>query len=192
MSAQKEMSAMNVLVIGKSPAVLEKVMAGLRAQGITAQGTTEVEKASVQFDAKDFVLVAFGGGVDTSTLEQLKRKFAQQNPQVVLLDTFALIAVQHIAAALRDTREFASRFEVTAHGGSYLVRLDVMKDCDVHVEVYHLQDALKVETIVRQHISPGPFEVRIDESKIHRGLNMILVSLGGREFYVHRIERTEL
>jgi hypothetical protein len=180
---------MNVLVIGRSPAVLEKVLAGLRALGITAQGTTEVEKASVHFDAKDFRLVAFGGGVDTAIREQLKREFAKQNPQVMLLDTFALIAVQHIAATLRDTRELASRFEVTAHEGSYLVRLDVMKDCDVRVEVYHLQDPLEAETIVRQHISSGPFEVRIDESKIYRGLNMIVVTLAGSEFYVHRIER---
>jgi hypothetical protein len=135
------------------------------------------------------VLVAFGGGVDTATRERLKREFAQQNPQVILLDTFALIAVQHIAATLRQTRELASRFEVTAHEGSYLVRLDVRKDSDVHVEVYHLQDPLEAETIMRQHVSSGPFEVRIDESKIHRGLNMIVVTLDGREFYVHRIER---
>jgi hypothetical protein len=181
---------MNALVIGRNPAVLEKVLAGLRVLRIMAQGTTEVEKACVHFDAKDFALVAFGGGVDTSTREQLKREFAQQNPQVILLDTFALIAVQHIAAMLRDTREFASRFEVTAHEGSYLMRLDVMKDCDVLVGLSHLQDTLEAETIVRQHISSGPFEVRVDESKIHRGLNMILVILGGREFYVHRIGGT--
>lgn len=66
----------------------------------------------------------------------------------------------------------------------------MVKDGDVHVEIYHVQDPLEAETIVRQHISSGPFEVRIDESKIHHGLNMIVVTLGGREFYVHRIERT--
>jgi hypothetical protein len=181
---------MNVLVIGRSPEVLEKVIAGLRAQGIVAHGTTEIEQASAHFDARDFALVAFGGGVDTPTREQLKREFTQQNPNVILLDTFAAIAIQHIAATLRDTREFASRFEVTAHERSYLVRLDVMQDCEVHVEVYYLQDTLGVETIVQQHISPGSCEVRIDESQMHRGLNMILVTLGGREFYVHRIERT--
>jgi hypothetical protein len=177
-------------VIGKSPAVLEKVIAGLRAEGIVAQGTTEIEQSSVRFDAKDFALVAVGGGVDTSTRERLTREFTQQNPEIILLDMFALIAVQHIAATLRDTREFASRFEVTTHERSCLARLDVMKDCQVHVEVYHLRDTLDAETIVQQHVSSGPFEVRIDESQIHSGLNMILVTLGGREFYVHRIKRT--
>jgi hypothetical protein len=54
----------NVLVIGRSPAVLEKVLAGLRALGIAAQGTTAVEKASAHFDARDFALIGFGGGVE--------------------------------------------------------------------------------------------------------------------------------
>ncbi len=45
---------MNVLVIGRSPEVLEKVTAGLRAQGIVAHGTTETEQASAHFDARDF------------------------------------------------------------------------------------------------------------------------------------------
>jgi hypothetical protein len=192
MPSQNGNVAMSVLVIGKSPAVLEKVKAGLRAKGIAAHGTTEIEKAGVNFDAKDFALVAFGGGVPIPVREKLKSDFKQQNPDVILLDTFAPIAIQHIAAALRgdlDKREFASHFEITRHAGSYIVRLDVMKACDVRVEAYHLEDRLYAETILEQHIPPGPFEARIDGSKIHRGLNMILVTLGGSEFHFHRIER---
>lgn len=183
---------MDVLVIGRNPETLEKVKAGLRAKGIVAHGTTEFEKASVNFDAKDFALVAFGGGVPIPVREKLKSDFKQQNPDVILLDTFAPIAVQHIAGALRgdlEKREFGSRFEVTQHEGSYIVRFDVMKACDVRVEAYHLGDRLHAETILEQHVRPGPFEARIDESKIHSGLNMILVTLGGSEFYFHRIER---
>ena len=181
---------MSILVIGKHPEVLEKILAGLRAKGIAALGTTEMEKASVDFNAKDLALVAFGGGVDLPVREKLKSEFKQQNPDVILLDTFAPVAIQHIAAALRgDVAQFASRFEVTEHEGSYIVRLDVMKECDVRVEVYHLGDELHAETIVEQHISSGPFEARIDEGKISRSLNMILVTLGGSEFYVHRIDR---
>jgi hypothetical protein len=44
---------MKVLVIGKSPEVLEKVTAGLRAHGIVTHGTTAMEQASVHFDAKE-------------------------------------------------------------------------------------------------------------------------------------------
>jgi hypothetical protein len=184
---------MKVLVIGKSREILEKVKAGLRAQGIVAHGTTQIDRPSVNFDAKDFALVAFGGGVPIPVREKLKSEFKQQNPDVILLDTFAPIAVQHIAAALRgdlDKREFASRFEVTQREGSYLVRLDMMKACDVRVEAYHLGERLHAETILEQHIPAGPFEARIDESKIHRGPNMILVTLGGSEFCFHRIERS--
>lgn len=181
---------MSILVIGKNPEVLEKILAGLRAKGIAALGTTEVEKASVDFNAKDLALVAFGGGVDLPVREKLKSEFKQQNPDVILLDTFAPVAIQHIAAALRgDLTKFASRFEVTEHEGSYIVRLDVMKECDVRVEVYHLGDTLQAETILEQHISSGPFEARIDEGRISAGLNMILITLGGSEFYIHRIDR---
>ena len=150
---------MNILVIGKSPETLEKILAGLRAKGIAALGTTEMENASVDFNAKDLALVAFGGGVDLLVREKLKR-------------------------------EFTSHFEITEHEGSYIVRLDVMKECDVHVEVYHLRDTLHAETIVEQHVSSGPFEARIDERKIANGLTMILVTLGESEFYIHRIDRT--
>jgi hypothetical protein len=57
------------------------------------------------------------------------------------------------------------------------------------VEVYHLRDTLHTETIVEQHIPSGPCEARIDEHKLARGVNMILVMLGGSELYVHRVDR---
>ena len=183
---------MKVLVIGRNRETLEKVKTGLRVKGIVAHGTIEIEKASVEFDAKDFALVAFGGGVDAPIREKLKSAFKKQNPGVILLDTFAPIAVPHIAAALRgdlDRPEFASRFEVTEHERAYLVRLDVTKACDVRVEVHHLGETLQAEMLVERHIASGPFEARIDESKVHSGVNIILVTLGGREFYFRRIER---
>ncbi len=184
---------MNILVIGKSPETLERILAGLRAKGIAALGTTEIENASVDFNAKDLALVAFGGGVDPPVRERLKSEFKRKNPDVILLDTFAPVAIRHIAAALRGDlvkREFTSRFEITEHEGSYIVRLDVMKECDVRVEVYHLRDTLHAETIVERRVSSGPFETRIDERKISKGLTMILVTLGESEFYMRRIDRT--
>ena len=181
---------MNILVIGKSPDTLEKVLDGLRAEGLAALGTTEVEKASVDFNAKDLGLVAFGGGVELPVRDRLKSEFKRQNPDVILLDTFAPVAVQHIAAALRGDRRFASRFEIAEREGSYIVRLDVLKECHVRVEAYHLRDALHAEIIVERHIPSGPFEARIHKHKLARGVNMILVTLGGSEFYVHRVDRT--
>jgi hypothetical protein len=180
---------MNILVIGKSPDTLEKVLACLRAEGIAALGTTETERASIDFNAKDLALVAFGGGVELPVRERLKSEFKQQNPDVILMDTFAPVAVQHIATALHGERGFASRFEIAEREGSYIVRLDALKECHVRVEVYHLRDTLHTETIVEQHIPSGPFEARIDEHKLARGVNMILVMLGGSELYVHRVDR---
>ncbi len=183
---------MDVLVIGRNVEVLETVKGGLIAKGIAADGTTDAERASIDFDARDFAVVAFGGGVGSPLRETLKGDFRRQNPDVILLDTFAPVAVAHITAALRGDpgkREFASRFEITEADGSYLLHLDLKKECDVCVEAYHAKNGIHRTTLGQGHLSPGPFLFRIHEPEIHDGLNMILVTLGGSEMYLHKIER---
>jgi DNA-binding response OmpR family regulator len=93
---------MDVLLIGRDAGVLEAVKGGLVSRGVAADGTTDAERASINFDARNFALVALGGGLSNSLRETLKRDFRRQNPDVILLDTFAPVAVQHITAALRS------------------------------------------------------------------------------------------
>ena len=123
---------MDVLVIGRNAEVLETVKEGLIARGITVDGTTAAERASIDFDARDFAVVAFGGAVGSLLRETLRSEFKRQNPDVILLDTFAPVAVPHITAALRgDTgkREFASRCEITEGDGSYLMLAQEIVTC---------------------------------------------------------------
>src|SRR5262245_39078526 len=151
---------MDVLVIGRNIEVLETVKGGLISKGIAADGTTKAERASIDFDARDFTLVAFGGGMDSRLRETLRGDFIKQNPDVLFLVTFARVAVPHIAAALRgdvDRPDFASRFEITEEDGSYLMHLDLKKECDVCVEAYHLHNAYHRTTLGQGHLSPGPF-----------------------------------
>jgi hypothetical protein len=183
---------MDVLVIGRKIEVLENVRRSLIAKGIAVDGTTSVERASVDFDARNFTLVAFGGGVDHRLRERLKGDFIRQNPDVILLDTFAPVAVQHITAALRgsaDKHEFASRFEITEDDGSYLMHLDLKKECDVCVDVYDLNDGFHRTTLGKGHLSAGPFVFKIHQNTIRVGMNIIVVTLNSNEFYFHRIER---
>jgi len=183
---------MDVLVIGKDPEVLATVKEGLIARGIATDGTTDAERASIDFDARDFALVAFGGGVTSPLRERLKDDFRRQNPDVVLLDTLAPVAVSHISAALsRDAgkREFATRFEIIEDAGSYLMHLDLKKECDVCMEVYHANNGIRGITLGRGRLSAGPFAFRIHEREIHDGLNIILVTLDSTEIYLHKIER---
>ena len=182
----------DVLVIGRNAEVLETVKKGLIARGITVDGTTAAERATIDFDARDFAVVAFGGGMGSPLRETLKSEFKKQNPGVILLDTFASVAVRHITAALRgDTgkHELASRFEIFEDDGSYFLHLDLKKECDVSVEAYHAKNGFHGTTLGRGRLSSGPFVLRIHEQEICDGVNIILVTLGGIEFYLHRIER---
>jgi hypothetical protein len=182
---------MDVLVIGRNTEVLETVKEGLIARGISADGTTAAERASIDFNARDFAIVAFGGGVGSPLRETLKSEFKRQNPGVILLDTFAPVAVPHITAALRgDTgkRELASRFEISEDDRAYLLHLDLKKECDVSVDAYHAKNGFHGTTLGRGRLPAGPFVFRINEQEIYDGLNIILVTLSGIEFYLHRIE----
>ncbi len=90
-----------VLVVGQSEPVLETVLDGLAELGMAATGTTDPAAAATRFHARDFALVAFGGGIPAPLRDALQRTFASQNPDVRLLDAHAPVAVRQIADALR-------------------------------------------------------------------------------------------
>ncbi|WP_027948157.1 arylamine N-acetyltransferase family protein [Litchfieldella anticariensis] len=98
MSNQLEGS--RVLVLGRMPEVLETVTRELAELGVAVQGTTEAESATERFDAAQFDLIAFGRGLVGPLSERLRQGFAQQNPSVRFLDTFAPQAVGQIVTAL--------------------------------------------------------------------------------------------
>jgi hypothetical protein len=185
---------MAVLVIGARKDVLDKVKAELRAMGIEALGTTEVETASANFSARSVDLIAFGGGLSNAVRERLKSEFRAQKPQVILLDVFAPVAASQIATALggeRNARRLASGFEVTQRNGAHVVRLDVLEECAVRVQLFHLADPPSDETIVERHVTAGPFETSISKNRIRGSASILIVTLGGRESYTHRIEPEE-
>jgi N-hydroxyarylamine O-acetyltransferase len=102
-SAIEDFSAIagkRVLLIGRDPLVLETVTAELAGAGLALSGTTRVAEATEGFHAGNFDLIALGGGLDTETRSRLKRAFAEQNPQVRLLDATAPVAVRQILDAL--------------------------------------------------------------------------------------------
>jgi N-hydroxyarylamine O-acetyltransferase len=89
-----------VLVLGRSPAVLETVTQELAELGVAVTGSTEPERAAARFDAREFDLIALGRGLTLRLSERLEREFAQRNPRVRLVHTFAPLAVRQIVGAL--------------------------------------------------------------------------------------------
>jgi N-hydroxyarylamine O-acetyltransferase len=102
------LSGRRVLVLGRAPEVMEAVIQELTDLGIVAKGSTEPERAAETHDVRRFELVAFGGGVAGALNEDLRRRFAEQNPELRFLDTYAPRAAWQIAEALKGAGTVAS------------------------------------------------------------------------------------
>jgi N-hydroxyarylamine O-acetyltransferase len=103
-----DLGGKRVLVLGRVPEVMEAVVEELTALGLAVEGSTAPEQATEDFDARNFDLIAFGGGVLGPLREDLRRRFAVQNPRVDFLDTYAPRAAWQIAEALKGRNAVAS------------------------------------------------------------------------------------
>ncbi|MFP4537266.1 MAG: arylamine N-acetyltransferase family protein [Dichotomicrobium sp.] len=142
-------TAARVLVIGRSPLVLETVMEELGALGMTVTGTTEPDKAATAFDATGFDLIALGGGIPNALRSTLKRSFAAQNPAVRLLDTYAPVAAAQIADALRapgarlvDLDAYSARIGYLGPRAPTLETLQALHECHPDAIVFEALDVL--------------------------------------------------
>ena len=180
-----------VLLIGRVQEVLDRITATLAAEGLVAKGTTDMANAATRFDARDFDLIALGGGVSASLRERLKQTCTDRHPTVRIIDAFAPVAVQQILAAARNVNpnELASRFDVVASERAYRLRLELTKECDLKIQLYHARDRLESEPLTEQRAPAGPFELDLPSPRLTPGLNILLVTLDGREHHTHRIER---
>jgi hypothetical protein len=177
---------MPALLLGARRDVMDTIIAQLRDIGIEAWGTTNMDTAASDFNAKDVEVVAFGGGISNDVRERLKKEFTAQNPDVTLLDVFAPVAITQIASALRGNvgPKFASKFEIARRNGSNVVQVHVTADCDLRVQLF--QSPVEGRTIFDQRVPAGPFELAIDDRM--EGPNIVVVTLGEREIHTRRVE----
>ena len=180
-----------VLLIGRVQEVLDRITATLATEGLTVKGTTDMVNAARDFDARDFDLIALGGGVSAPLRERLKRTFTGRHPAVRIIDAFAPVAVQQILAAARNVHpnELASRFDVIGSERAYRLCLELTKECDLKIELFHARDRLESEPLTEQRAPAGPFELTLPSPRLTPGLNILLVTLDAREHHMHRIER---
>ena len=125
-----------VLALGRLPEVLETVLGELAALGIDAVGTTEAKSAPERFDAREFGLITFGGGLRGPVEERLKQRFAEQNPSVRFLDVYAPLAAQQIVDALRATRRATVELDAycarIGYAGPLTPTLDTLRALQAH------------------------------------------------------------
>lgn len=104
---QNTAAGKRVLVLGRSPEVLDIVLQELVDYGLHARGTTDVNRATEQFDAGEFDLIAFGRGLADAPSERLKREFTRQSAKARFLHTWAPLAARQIIDMLEGTSRSA-------------------------------------------------------------------------------------
>jgi hypothetical protein len=62
---------LRLLLLGKRPDVMQRLLADVRAAGFQAEGSTDISTAPQQFDARQFDLIGLGGGVEPHERELL-------------------------------------------------------------------------------------------------------------------------
>jgi len=184
-------SSNRVLVLGRLPEVLQGVMQQLAERGMSARGSTDAEHAADQFDARDFDLISFGGGIVGPLNERLRLAFAQQNSQVQFLDVFPPVAVQQIISALEGPDKplrYVADFQVAEDGLDYVMKATILQPCTVRIEVHQTLEAPlpRVKLIDQSAAIAGPFQRRIDARyRIHG--HTLLMMLNDDEYRLHRI-----
>jgi hypothetical protein len=187
-----EQSTNRVLVLGRLPGILQDVTQQLVARGVSARGSTDAEHAADQFDAMDFDLISFGGGVVGPLNERLRLEFTRQNSQVQFLDMFAPVAVKQIIAALGGPDkplQYVADFRVAEDGSDYVVTATILQPCEVRIEVHETLEAPlpRVKVVEQSAAAPGPFERRIDAHyRIHG--HMLLMMLNDDECCLYRMQ----
>jgi len=81
-----------VLVVGRSPSVLENAVEALRADGYDADATNQFGTVLDDYDARAVDVLVFGGMVPADAKEQLRRDVAALNPGVTVVQGLAGIA----------------------------------------------------------------------------------------------------
>jgi len=187
-----EQSTNRVLVLGRLPDVLQDVTQQLVERGVSARGSIDAEHAADQFDAKDFDLISFGGGVVGPLNERLRLEFTRQNSQVQFLDVFAPVAVKQIVSALASPDKpllYVADFNVAEDGLDYVMTATILQRCEVRIEVHQTLEAPlpRVIVIEQSAAAPGPFERRIDAHyRIHG--HMLVMMLNDEECCLHRMQ----
>ena len=187
-----EQSANRVLVVGRLPDVSQDVTQQLVARGVSARGAIDAEHAADQFDANDFDLISFGGGVVGPLNERLRREFTRQSSQVQFLDVFAPVAVKQIIAALAGPDKplrYIADFHVAEDGPDFVVTATILQPCEVRIEVHQTLEAPlpRVKVVEESTAAAGPFERRIDAHyRIHG--HMLVMMLNDEECCLHRMQ----
>ncbi|GMA23627.1 hypothetical protein GCM10025864_13860 [Luteimicrobium album] len=92
MTTSSTVARARVLVVGRSPSVLEGAVEALRADGFDADATNQFGRVLDDYDARAVDVLVFGGMVPADAKERLRDAFSDRNPKVTVVQGLAGIA----------------------------------------------------------------------------------------------------
>lgn len=153
------MAAMRLLLLGKNPNVMARLLAELQAQGIPAVGSTAPERATTEFDAGQLDVIGLGGGFSDAERQELKCAFQLQNPAVLLVDLAAATAVAQLRYLARKPAETPLQLGGVRAAqdaiGAWTVRFTATAPLDVTVAVHQYTPALTETVLFQGEVSAG-------------------------------------
>lgn len=178
------MNKKRVLSIGKRKGVLKPFTDELIKQGFSACWTNKINRATSDFNGKNFDLIAFGRGVDNENKETIKNTFSRQNPGITFLSGLAPITdllVAQIKYALFDQSQaehIIEEFNVS-NSGKITFSLTANRPCALEITLYsqNLFFQTKRTTLFKQTIESGNRNILTEKKKTKFRQDFIVVKV---------------
>lgn len=164
------MTNKKVLLIGRNPTVLANLESALMDEGFSVETTSLIERASQEFNAADFDLIAFGRGIDAPTNARLRDSFSAQNPTIHFVDGLAPVTsllVKQIKLTLSEKP--GNEQVITGFAGqqkeSLQLAVSTSRDCQLTIDLYQL-DAVhntQQKTLISAFVTAGSHTFLLDD-----------------------------
>ncbi|MFI5693383.1 hypothetical protein ACIA58_16170 [Kribbella sp. NPDC051586] len=125
----------SVLVVGRSPSVLEGVVELLRGAGYRADATNQFERVMDDYDVGALDVLVFGGMVPPDTKEHLREEIGKRNAGITVVQ--GLVGIPGVIAAQVDTATGGDpSADVEYNEGDRTIHLTLTDDVRVTVEAF--------------------------------------------------------
>lgn len=127
--------AARVLVVGRSPSVLERVVEMLRETGYRADVTNQFGEVLEDYDAAGLDVLVFGGMVPPETKQFLREEVGRRNASVTVVQ--GMVGIPGVLAAQVDAATRGSGAAVVEYDEvERTIRLELPEDARVTVEAF--------------------------------------------------------
>jgi hypothetical protein len=129
------MSKKNILIIGKSPLVLENVSASLRELGYDVDTTSDFDQIASRFDLQQVDLITLGGQVPPEKKTEIKQASLAVKPDMLFV--YGLAGIPGLIVQQIES-EFTKDHQDPAHTPSYdpatrTIKLSLQEAADVTI-----------------------------------------------------------